>query len=115
MSAKNSIKKKNVSKTTFKSKTGSKTHKSELERLREQVRDLKSIVRNLKKQLSRVNKRNWRVEELEEIVEEALLNEHEDVGSARCESCHKGNIKVVDLGHRKLAICSDCGERKVSK
>jgi len=90
----------------------SRTHKSELERLREENRRLEGVVRDLKKQLSRKNK-------ITAAYEDHLIDNDEtyvDWKTERtCQDCGKGELKETSLGIRTLTTCSVCNYQKITK
>jgi hypothetical protein len=82
----------------------------EVEKLELQLRKLKSENRHLQKELKKSNKKYKPQHDKEDLLEE----EHEEKNPP-CTECGKGNIKVTDLGVRKLLSCTVCTFRKALK
>lgn len=95
-------------------KAKSRTHKSELELLREENRNLKSEVRNLKKRLSRANKQQHHDEEVHEFLQDYLKQEEHDVNNV-CPDCGRNTLTEVNLGPRILYVCNECRYRRTKK
>lgn len=89
---------------------------SELEYLRGLVRSQKSIIKSLKKELSRSTKRSQQYQDLEERIAEDTVEEEKPffIESEKCPKCSK-KIEVVDLGIRKLIVCTDCNYKRSRK
>lgn len=92
-----------------------KRDRSEVEHLRGVVKNQRSLIKHLKKEVGRSQKREHRVEDLEEILAEEMLEEQhqekEYVKDDKCPQC-KTKVELVDLGPKKLIICQSCGYRK---
>lgn len=82
----------------------------EVEQMALEIRKLKSENRHLQKELKKNNKKYKPQHDKEILIEE----EHSDKNPP-CSECGKGNIKVTDLGVRKLISCSVCTFRKTLK
>lgn len=87
-------------------KSRNKNHKPEAEQLRDELRTLKTIVKHLKKQLAQYQKDEQRLEDLQGIAQEALLEQEHN--NQKCSACGKGNINLVELGPKSMLKCNVC-------
>lgn len=94
--------------------TRSKTHSSELENLRQELRTARSEIKNLKKQLSQANKHLHRLDDLEDMVKETI--EPVVVSAAKkCPEC-SGRLTSVEIGTLRIIYsCTECKYRKTEK
>lgn len=81
----------------------------ELEELRAENRELKSVIKSLQRQLRKIEK---------EFKTDFKQEEKEDLHShvPRCKSCNKGKIKETPLGDlRTIISCTVCDHKIVKK
>lgn len=89
----------------------SRQKRSELEELRCENKELKSLVKSLQRQLKKQRK-----EHKEEFNQDDLIREDLEDRKERCPQCQKGEIKTTSIGIRKIVACiNGCGYRKVEK
>lgn len=90
--------------------------KNSSEHLKSIIRKQKSIIKKLTKDANRSNKIKQQFEEYEvaEMIEEELAVKSLK-NDDRCPECFKGEVEVVNLGPRKMLICSNCNFRKIKK
>jgi len=99
------------------SKTKSKDHNSELQRLRQEIRELTKRCRQQERLLTKYSKQEHfyadikdEVEELVAIKEEAATKKELQVP---CETCHEGHYQNLFEALDKLyGSCNSCGHRK---
>lgn len=83
----------------------------ELEQLKAENRELKSIVKSLQRQLKKVEK-----EFRAEFNQEDLIKEDLHTHIPRCKGCGKGKIKETALGElRTIISCTVCDYKLVKK
>jgi len=90
-----------------------KHHKSELEELREEVKNLRKLVKHQKRELGKTRR------VAKNIVMESGVDEDDYVelpdNLDKCFQCGKGQIITSNLGIRMLESCSICNYRKITK
>ena len=91
----------------------SKSHK-EGEDLRQEIKKWKTYARHLEKRLKQYEKLDHYLEEaLETVHESEASKEHEtSYKDPKCPDCHKGTLRVLDLGRFTYHACSHCSYRK---
>lgn len=85
----------------------------ELEQLKAENRELKSINKSLMRQIRKLEK-----EYKTEFVQELLIKEDiEDKKpkAEKCSKCARGTIKTTELGPRSIQSCTICDFRRVVK
>lgn len=83
----------------------------ELEELRTENRELKSVVKSLQRQLRKLEKDFKPEYEQEDLIKEDL---HTHV--PKCKNCGKGKIKETQLGaFRTIITCTICDHKVVKK
>jgi DNA-directed RNA polymerase subunit RPC12/RpoP len=89
----------------------------EIEQLRKEIRELKSINRALTRQLKKLSKGQHRLVDLEDELKEALLEQEVETKTEKnsCKDCGSGRLEDVDLGVRNIQVCRDCGWRSITK
>ena len=93
----------------------SKTHRSELEFLRQRIKKLESIIRGLKKEVTKTRKSNKNVDELIDTFVESTLEE-EFYSRNQCKECYKGLLQNSPIGNKRLIItCTQCTFRDIIK
>lgn len=91
-------------------KMAKKKDDSEIDRLEQQVRELKSINRSLMKRLKKVDRH------YKDVINEPAEPEQEKEGTKRtCPNCERGEITEVDLLGRIFERCSVCDWRSKTK
>lgn len=93
----------------------SRSHRSELDFLREEVRRLKSDNNTLRKQVSRASKRMSRLEDLEEMVKDEGMAPIEYKPINRCPECSGSLLQTQLVDVRIIIKCSQCSYRKTEK
>ena len=99
------------------SKTKSKSHETELQYLRKQVRELTKLCRQQERKLTKYQKQDHfyndikdEVEELVAIKEEAATKKDLQVP---CDVCYEGHYEnLLDILDKLYGSCSHCGHRK---
>lgn len=91
--------------------------RSEVEVLRAENKRLTKQVKELQRTLGRLQKRAYRVEEIEDIFEDLAFEEMEKVSQkiGDCPKCLQGKLSTTDLGIRKFQTCESCDFRKMLK
>ena len=88
----------------------SKKQKTEVERLQDEIKELKSINKSLSRKIKEDNKKYK-----PENDKDKLLKEDFDEKNT-CKNCGKGNITIIELGPKKIRTCSlKCGYREIIK
>lgn len=93
----------------------SRNHNSELDQIRQELKNCKSHVKHLKRELSKANKNYHRLEDLEEIAKEVGLKEIIPVKLSACPECGSDMISTKLADIRVLHKCSKCKYRKAEK
>lgn len=81
---------------------------SEVQYLRGIINNLRSENRNLKKRLKQLEKKEHYFDNKEYYDEPVEEIKQLDL----CESCGKGDYKIIDLGRVKYKVCPLCDNRK---
>lgn len=93
------------------------TEDDEIERLREEIRELKSVNRSLLKRLKKID-RNYeeRLEEEREKDFKETFEKKETKKESLCPKCAKGQLKVnSDIPGRIITSCETCEYRETKK
>jgi len=89
--------------------------RSDVDRLRDVIRTLKSENRNLKKQLGKTNKKVKAYEEhIDLSVESEIVEDQSMPDSPGCPECGEP-VQSVSLGVKILITCTSCKYRKTVK
>lgn len=90
-----------------------KKHRDEddVDRLRQENRQLKSIVRSLTKQLKKASKGVHRLSDLEEMMEHDSPEEKKEIKGHGCPTCKQGKLERVKIVGREFDRCRECGWR----
>lgn len=97
--------------------------RSELETLRALNRKQKKIIKELQKKAARGQKAKEVYEDLELELSEKYIEEEENSFrtvplievDGSCPKCPKGILEQIELGVKKMILCSNCDYRVVSK
>lgn len=89
--------------------------KNSVEMYKAVIRRQKKVIRDLQKQANRGNKIKEQLEDRENELAEALLEEeladsfiHDN---DTCKSCGKGKLEKIDLGVKCMVVCNGCSYR----
>lgn len=99
------------------SKTKSKDHNSELQRLRREIRELTKRCRQQERLLTKYQKRDHfyedKADELEEFVAAKEEAEAKKEVQIHCDNCHEGYYEnLLDILDKLYGTCGSCGHRK---
>lgn len=90
-----------------------KRNNDDLEDLKSENRELKSIIKSLERQIKNLNKQLKIEFDAEDLAVNTALSEKVN-NKFNCPKCSKGSLKESKLGPRTLTTCSNCDYRKVN-
>lgn len=88
-------------------KTRKKKSDTEIDRLRNELREQKNLNRSLMKRIKKLDRNYKEVQESEEDVLESINYER----VSKCPDCSKGSLTIVILAGRQFSRCSLCEYR----
>lgn len=103
--------------TRFKHKAQKGTDDFTIDRLNQEIRELKSLNRSLMKRLKKIDREYYEaLENTEEDDEiESAKFESETLKAIQCPDCNKGVLTVTTLAGRQFSRCNMCDYRSKAK